>query len=222
MPSQSLVLLGDSILDNAPYTDPAPDTTTHLQRLLPDWSVRRHAQDGAVMALLDGQLEEMETDASVAVLSIGGNDAVAHIGLLEDREVGAGSFLDELLSMADDFEGRYEPVARAVAARCERTILCTIYEVPLEPPVYARRVRVPLALLNDRVVRVASRIGAEVLELRTVCTTPEDFVLQIEPSAQGAAKIAHAIAAVVTDRAGMSAARVSSAESRLLHHPEHR
>ena len=31
MASRTLVVLGDSILDNAPYTRPEPDTTAHLQ-----------------------------------------------------------------------------------------------------------------------------------------------------------------------------------------------
>jgi hypothetical protein len=45
MATQTLVLLGDSILDNNPYTRPRPDTTAHLQRLLPDWSVQRCAME---------------------------------------------------------------------------------------------------------------------------------------------------------------------------------
>lgn len=41
---KTLVLLGDSILDNAPYGRPEPDTTTHLQRLLPEWDATSLAQ----------------------------------------------------------------------------------------------------------------------------------------------------------------------------------
>jgi hypothetical protein len=48
--------------------------------------------------------------------------------------------------------------------------------------------------VNDRIVRAARRVGAHVLELRDVCTEASDFVMQIEPSAQGARKIAAAIA----------------------------
>jgi hypothetical protein len=38
--------------------------------------------------------------------------------------------------------------------------------------------------------------------LRSICTEPGDYVMQIEPSARGAAKLAQAIAAVV--QSGMS------------------
>jgi hypothetical protein len=61
MDQKRLVLLGDSILDNASYTDPDPDTTTHLQRLLAErWSVTRLALDGAVMADVGDQLNEID------------------------------------------------------------------------------------------------------------------------------------------------------------------
>jgi len=186
MDRQRLVLLGDSILDNAPYTRPAPDTTAHLTDLLASgWSVRRLARDGARMGDLDFQLEGLTERPDVAILSIGGNDAAGHIGVLERRSTSAAALLEELLVIAEEFGRRYEVAAKAVAARAVRTVLCTIYEVRLEPPVFARLARVPLALLNDRIIATGARLGLEVLELRSVCTEPEDFVLQIEPSARG-------------------------------------
>jgi hypothetical protein len=64
----------------------------------------------------------------------------------------------------------------------------------------------PLGILNDRIIQVASHRRLDVLDLRAVCTEESDFVCQIEPSAQGAAKIAMAIAAIVQgDGASMSA-----------------
>ena len=213
MPSETLVLLGDSILDNAPYTSPEPDTTQHLRNLMPSgWQVQRLAQDGAVMASIRDQLSELPQDATTAVLSVGGNDATEHIGLLDHPASNAADVLDQLVSLADDFATRYEEVARSVVDRVSRTILCTIYEVQLEPPSHARLARAPLGLLNDQIVQVGSALGLEVLELRSVCTDPSDFVLQIEPSAQGARKIAEAIAAVVVGGNGaVTPGRVFSA-----------
>src|SRR5215218_4847963 len=99
MSRQSLVLLGDSILDNGPYTRPEPDTTAHLERLLaPQWSVRRLARDGATIGDLRFQLGELPTRPAQAVLSIGGNDAARHVGLLERRATSAVAILDELLA----------------------------------------------------------------------------------------------------------------------------
>ena len=207
---QTLVLLGDSILDNEPYTRPEPSTTTHLQRLLPDWEIRRLAQDGAGLADISFQLRQLQARPTVAVLSVGGNDAVEHIGLLEDRTASSRSVLRQLLDIADQFALRYEAVARAVRAHAERTVLCTIYEVQLEPPIFAQLARVPLGLLNDRIIRIAGRLHADVLELRNICTDPADFVLQIEPSARGAQKIAHAIAGLINAAAPPTASRLFS------------
>jgi lysophospholipase L1-like esterase len=209
MAGRSVVLLGDSILDNDPYTRPAPDTTAHLRRLLgPEWSVRRLARDGATMSDLRHQLGELETRPAQAVLSIGGNDVATHIGLLERRSTSAGEVLGELLGIADDFDRRYEDVARTVAERADRTLLCTIYEVELEPRRFARLARVPLAVINDRILRIGARLGLDVLELRSVCTEPADFVSQIEPSPLGAAKIARAIAAVLQGGMSLRSGRV--------------
>jgi len=197
MAKQTLVLFGDSILDNEPYTRPEPSTTAHLQRLLPEWSVRRLARDGSIMADIASQLRELEGPPTTAVLSVGGNDAVRHIGLLGKRASSFAEVLQQLLGIADDFTARYAAVARSILERAERTVLCTIYEVRLEPAVYANLARVPLGLFNDRIVQVASRLSVDVLDLRSVCTDSGDFVLQIEPSALGAEKIARAIAGLV-------------------------
>jgi lysophospholipase L1-like esterase len=212
MTARTLVLLGDSILDNGPYTRPEPDTTAHLGRLLsPAWSIRRLAQDGATMRTLPPQLEQLRVRPDCAVLSIGGNDAAQHVQLLEQRGMKGDELLDRLLEVADDFGRRYEAAARAVVERADRTLLCTIYEVQLLPPRLARLARAPLAMLNDRILRTAARLGADALELRSVCTEPADFVMQIEPSGQGAAKIARAIAAVLRGEPWLGMGRVFSA-----------
>jgi len=198
MPPQTLVLIGDSILDNAPYTNPLPDTAQHLRELMaPAWSVERLAEDGAIMSSVKGQLVRLGEMPAAAVLSIGGNDATAHIDLLDRATSNSGDVLDELMTITDDFGRRYGKVAKAVADRAGRTILCTIYEARLEPSRYARLARAPLALLNDQIIRTGAALGLDILELRSVCTEADDFVLQIEPSPQGARKIAEAIAAVL-------------------------
>ena len=210
MPVRRLVLLGDSILGNYPYTDPEPGTTAHLRRMLaPTWSVELLAVDGATMGRLPSQLGRLQGRPDAAVLSIGGNDVTRHTDLLKRPGTGL-ELLEELLTIADDFTRGYELAARAVAKQAKRTVLCTIYEVQLEPAIAARLVRVPLGVLNDRIVQIGSRLGLDVLDLRSICTDPEDFVFSIEPSAQGAEKIAGAIAALVRNQSSLGSARVFS------------
>lgn len=201
MQSRHLVLLGDSILDNAPYTRPAPDTAAHLRRLIgQEWTVELLAMDGARMADMREQLVRIDRPAT-AVLSIGGNDLTEHIALLTRPATSAGDVIGALLAIADAFAPRYEAVLDALRPLVSRLVLCTIYDVRLEPRALAHLARVPIALVNDRIVRAAAARGLDVIDLRAVCTDDADFVLEIEPSPQGAEKIARAIAAVV-DRPG--------------------
>lgn len=195
---RSVTLLGDSILDNAPYTGQGRDTTTHLGHLLgAGWQVARLAQDGATMADLPAQLARLVARPDWAILSIGGNDAVAHLDLLERSVSDAAEVLDELLRIGEEFATRYRAALGTVRGIADHLVLCTIYEPPLEPPDLARIARAPLALLNDWIIRAGVAHEAAILELRSVCTEPEDFVQQIEPSARGAEKIARAIAALL-------------------------
>jgi lysophospholipase L1-like esterase len=209
MKKRSVVLLGDSILDNGSYTDPEPDTTTHLQRILgDDWSVSRLAQDGAVMDGIRSQLERLKGRPDVAVLSVGGNDVIRHAEVIGRPDAAAESVLTAMLGITENFGRQYEKVAQEVGVRAERTVLCTIYEVQLHPPLLARLARVPLSMLNDRIIRAGARHGVDVLDLRSVCTEPSDFVKQIEPSPQGAAKIAAAIAGVLQESESLGSGRL--------------
>ena len=201
MSQEHLVLLGDSILDNAPYTRPRPDTTSLLRQLIGErWIVELVAFDGSRMVDIAEQVMRIDRP-STAVLSIGGNDATKHIGMLSKPATSSAAVIGELLSMADDFGRRYEAVLDQTIPVVSRLIVCTIYEVRLEPQEIGRLARVPIALLNDRILRAAAARGLDVLDLRAVCTEDADFTLEIEPSALGAAKIAHAIAGVVEMRA---------------------
>jgi hypothetical protein len=190
--TRTLALLGDSILDNASYTRPHPDTTHHLSELLaPEWTVTRLARDGAVIADVRFQLSDLPRRTEVAILSV----------------------LSQLADIADQFAKRYVALAEQLASRVDRLVVCTIYEPPMFDALSARLARVPLGVLNDRIVRVASQLQLDVLELRTVCTETSDFVLQIEPSAAGARKIAVAIAAMIRETNVLTSARVMAQSS---------
>ena len=213
---QHLALLGDSILDNRPYTSPEPDTTEHLRRTLgSSWTVELLARDGSTMADLPAQLDHVRSAPDVALLSIGGNDAVDHIGLLDPQTKSNLQILAQLQEVADAFGSRYRSTIAAVVPRVQRLIVCTIYEPPLLDPVSARLARVPLSPLNDQIVRAASKSSVDVLALRAVCTAESDFVKEIEPSPAGAKKIASAIQRMLSDDGAVSHSRVFAIQSQL-------
>lgn len=71
-----IVLLGDSIFDNAAYVRGGLDVITHLRGQIPDgWKASLRAVDGSVVGDVQRQLE-LPDDATHLVISAGGNDAL--------------------------------------------------------------------------------------------------------------------------------------------------
>lgn len=195
--TRTLALLGDSILDNRTYTAPELDTATHLRhRLGSGWDVYLLAVDGSVMEDIQAQSSQLKGAADLIVLSVGGNDAMAHLGMLMDRATRTHALLDQLMDLTEAFGTRYREILGHLQGWAKRIVICTIYEPPFLDPALTRHSRVPLGLLNDQIVRSAAELGFELLDLRAICTEANDFVEEIEPSAAGAAKIAAAIAAL--------------------------
>jgi hypothetical protein len=59
-----------------------------------------------------------------------------------------------------------------------------------------------LAIFNDVISREAAIRGLPLIDLRVICNDPGDYANPIEPSVQGGAKIARAIAGVVIGKRG--------------------
>src|SRR3954471_1350008 len=92
--TKNVVLLGDSVLDNAAYVASGSDVLSHLRRLLPaEWSATLLAVDGSVMAGVLRQLERVPADATYLVVSMGGNDALAAASILDAPSTSVGEAL---------------------------------------------------------------------------------------------------------------------------------
>ena len=191
-----VVLLGDSIFDNAAYTGGAPDVVSHLRRLLPaGWKATLCGVDGATIAELASQLRQVPQDASHLVISIGGNDALRNRDLLSLRVTSGGQALEACAARVTLFERAYR-AAIEQAMRLERaTAVCTIYNGALQED--AAAARMGLTLFNDVILRTAIDRRLDAIELRSICSEPADYANPIEPSGQGGLKIARAVARVV-------------------------
>jgi hypothetical protein len=97
---------------------------------------------------------------------------------------------------AAGFEQSYRAAIVAVARRVPTVTVCTIYNGNL-PEDLAPYARVALMLFNDAILRVAFELRLQVIELRLICVEPADYANSIEPSGQGGAKIARAIATIL-------------------------
>ena len=190
-----VVLLGDSIFDNAAYTGGEPDVVRQLRHHLPQGSkATLGAVDGARIGGVREQLRLLPADATHLILSVGGNDALGHIDFLGAP---AGSTAEALLGLAEiaaDFERRYLAMLEAVLVRELPTAICTIY-YPRFPDTTLQTIAVTaLSVFNDCIVRAALVHRLPLLDLRFVCTEDGDYADPIEPSARGGEKISKAIA----------------------------
>src|SRR5918997_481059 len=96
-----VVLLGDSIFDNAAYVRGGPDVIRQVREVLPaGWKATLAAMDGAVTASVPRQLQGLPPDASHLIISFGGNDALGNIGVLDDASRSIADALNRLAGIA--------------------------------------------------------------------------------------------------------------------------
>ena len=194
-----VVLLGDSIFDNASYVSGGPAVIDQLRELLPGgWKASLAAVDGAVTQSVIPQLRKLPGDATHLFISVGGNDALRHAGILDQVRRPAGEVFTALTEMQQSFRHDFKEMLRAVVALGKPAGVCTVYDAV--PGLVSEAVTL-LSLFNDVIVREAARERLPVLDLRLVCDEVRDYstISPIEPSQQGGLKIATRIAHAVTN-----------------------
>ena len=191
-----IVLLGDSIFDNAAYVRPGePDVVRQLRARLPAGAkATLAAVDGATAADVRRQLERLPAGASHLIVAAGGNDALGNIGVLDEPADSIADALTRLADIGDGFERAYRAMVRAVLDCGRPTALCTIYEPRYPDPRFQRLAVTGLVLFNDVIIRAAFAHRLPVLDLRLICDEDADFANPIEPSVRGGQKIARAVA----------------------------
>ncbi len=194
-----IVLLGDSIFDNAAYTAGGPDVISEVRQILPaGWNASLLAVDGSTTEGIASQLSRVPPDASHLVLSVGGNDALKNADIFLKPADSMAHAIATLAGISGDFEEKYR---RAVAA-CRQTRLplciCTIYNGCFPSEDLQRLVSTALMVFNDVILRVGIELGLTVIDLRFVCCSAADYANPIEPSSAGSAKIARAIVSAVS------------------------
>jgi hypothetical protein len=189
-----LALLGDSIYANRAYTGRAPDVAGHLRTVVPaSTQVTLCAVDGATTASFLSQLACIPDDATHFALSLGGNDALQSQGLLHMKVGTAAVAFDLLGKRAAQFEVSYRRVVGLLLAMGKPLLVTTIYNGDFGPE-EATITKTALLPFNDVIIRVAFEYGLSLVDLRPLCTEPEDYVNRIEPSGKGGLKIATALA----------------------------
>jgi len=194
-----IVLLGDSIFDNARYTLGEPDVISQVRQLLPaGWRATLLAVDGSTTENILSQLKGLPGDASHLVLSVGGNDAIMSSGILLAPADSMSQALTQLDDVSKSFEERYRRVIGECLKFGRPLAICTIYNGHFPDADYQRLISTALIVFNDVILRVGIELGLSLIDLRFVCSSPADYANPIEPSSIGGEKIARAIVDLVS------------------------
>lgn len=196
-----VVLLGDSIFDNAAYVAGGPDVVEQLRERLPAGSqATLCAVDGAVTRDVPRQLECISSEATHLVVSVGGNDALGHSGVLDQGARSVAEAVWRLADIREEFGRNYGSMLEQVLRLGLPVAVCTIYDGRFPDPRQQRLGVTALTIFNDAITRHAFRRGLDLIDLRLIFDTDRDYANPIEPSVQGGAKIAAAIANMVAEQ----------------------
>jgi hypothetical protein len=123
-----VVLLGDSIFDNASYTKGRPAVIAQVRQLLPAGGrATLLAVDGATTEDVPSQIAGVPPDASHLVLSVGGNDVLRSSGFLYAPARSTDVAVAALSDVSRAFEEKYRRAVAACQSRPLPLTLCTIY-----------------------------------------------------------------------------------------------
>ncbi|AZZ94942.1 SGNH/GDSL hydrolase family protein [Hahella sp. KA22] len=192
-----IVLVGDSIFDNASYVDEGDSVVEQLQAVMGnDVTVTLIAVDGSVTTDVSEQLVDFPDDASHVIVSCGGNDALSVINILDARVNTVGAAMRAMDRERDAFRSNYSNMLEALLERSPNLVVCTVYN---NIPGLGTETVAGLALFNEIILEEAIARRLPIIDLRNLCQDVGDYSARspIEPSAQGGRKIAKAIQRVV-------------------------
>ncbi len=193
---KKIVLLGDSIIDNKVYVQPKElSVTEHLQSIQ-EHEVIQIAVDGdTTHDVISDQINKIPEDATDLVLSIGGNDLLHEIDFLfQTFRYTPNKVLNMTGSLLSPVISRYETIVGNLSNYRANLLLCTIYEGDLvnsdELNSVSDSSKTMVSLFNDAIYKTGKKYDVEVLELRHIFVTSEDYANPIEPSHIGGSKLA--------------------------------
>lgn len=193
-----LVLIGDSIFDNAAYVAGSPAVIDQVKTKLPQgWQASLLAVDGSLACDVIKQVNRLPGSATHLVLSVGGNDALEVLALFySPAPLPMMNALAMLAEVQHKFEAEYLQVITALMATGKPLLICAIYD---KVPGLSQELCSGLSFFNDVIIRSGVANGIPVLDLRAVCADEIDYSIlsPIEPSTLGGDKIAAQIARVV-------------------------
>ena len=194
-----LVLVGDSVFDNAAYVT-GPDVRTQVETKMPaGWSVSLLAVDGSFIIDVPTQLHQLPEDAKLVVVSAGGNDVLSQSDMLGNPVGSVGEALLLLEGVVAQFRADYCQLLDAVLASGVQSYVCTIYRPNFPDAGLQRITSTALGLFNDVIVEEAVQRRLPILDIRAIFTDSRDYANPIEPSVEGGRKLPDAIVGLASN-----------------------
>ena len=187
----------------------------------PNVVIENHAVDGDTMHQLerDHLDSNLLSGATHIVVSIGGNDLLHNISFLQttselSKIMGKGAmigkwgakelnpsrnkvFEETYFEIIEPFKKQYETIVANLSNHRANLLLCTVYEGDLvdsdEFSDVSNSSKTMVSIFNDIVYRVANKFNSDVLELRDIFISSDDYANPIEPSHIGGEKLAQSI-----------------------------
>ena len=202
--ARHIALLGDSTIDNGNWVEPGQPCVTDQISKLSGFKTTCAAKDGALMAAIADQALAVPSSATHVVVSVGGNNGISAVNLLKQPVANAEEAILRLHKFAVSFEAELEQTIQNLVEQIGSgmpLVVCSVYNPCFGPlgvtTVDQNTANVCVTLLSDACLRVATRFGLPVIDLRRVLTSAGDFANPIEPSAAGGQKMAEVIVSVV-------------------------
>ena len=193
-------LLGDSIIDNKVYVHPGEFSVKEHLEDQSGYVFNQLAVDGHTTSdVIEHQLDKVNNNLTTHnVLSIGGNDLLGHLGFLKNNiELTAIEILEQAVVLLAPIKNRYRTIVKNLSQQNPNLLLCTVYEGNLVGDSFYSDVafasKAMVSMFNDIVFNTGSSFKADVLELRNIFTTPDDYANPIEPSHIGGKKLSKEI-----------------------------
>jgi hypothetical protein len=191
-----LVLLGDSIFDNAQYVPGETPVIDQVRQRLPAGSTATLlAVDGNCVRDIERQIQRLPRSASHLFVSAGGNDALMQASILDERAGTVAIALEKVSRLLAEFRGEYSAMVKALRVLDLPLTVCTVYDAV---PALGDAERMALSGFNEVIMREAIENALPMIDLRYVCDRAMDYsiISPIEPSEVGGAKIAERIVRV--------------------------
>ena len=196
-----VVLFGDSIIDNKTYVSHGEFSVLEHLENISNYEYIQVAYDGHTTFDVQNKQLHLSTivKPSHIVLSVGGNDLLQNLSYLSKGPV---SNVNEAVSgiqqhIFEPLEQRFETIIEELSSQRANLLICTVYEGDLGRTDEFKDVldssKIMVSSFNDIVYKTAKKYNADVLELREIFITSDDYANPIEPSHTGGEKLAKSI-----------------------------